>query len=651
MAQDPIAPWISAGGYPGSTSTGDEFEARAFRPQTHKIVAARVSTPKGNPVANATVVITNNVAAPAKILATDHEGDFVAEYNLFDEEMGRNFIAIIQVTKKGFQVAHRITPMGGSVNNTSMAITLRPIQPEDPNLLSQVDLINGVAPRLRQLGPSDGLATKQEKDYARGVQEFLDRGHPDRAVLDFTKVVKLSPSCLKCRTMLALAELSWGDWDGPQRELGESVNAIIKDQKVGSPEPLLAYGVLVSWRHDPAKASLYLMDALTYAPQDSLALQELGRAECQELNWYSGSESLKKALAAGAGPEARFMHAEALLWTVSPQAAEAELNLYLDGRSLKSMPPRVRALWDHIQAGKKDETIIAAAKARAQARGEITLDYLHHPPQNLPDFEPTADQAHLDAILAALGKNVADLFTGLPNICSVERVHQEKLNRDGKATSSQVYKFRYLALAPDHPWGPSVDEYRADGQGKGGSPMDLSDNGMLTEGFVSAPLIFHPAYQSGSSFRLLGRQKVKGRNTFVIAYAQDPAKTALSGTFTYGSITRPTYTQGLAWIDVENYEIVRITSDLLTPLPQLRLGKETTDIEFNAVQFKQMAQKFWLPEAVTVTLNWNGRIYRNNHVYSEFLVSNVQSTQKIGKPKGAVKTTEGPTPPLPASKP
>ena len=64
-----------------------------------------------------------------------------------------------------------------------------------------------------------------------------------------------------------------------------------------------------------------------------------------------------------------------------------------------------------------------------------------------------------------------------------------------------------------------------------------------------------------------------------------------------------------------------------------------------------MAQKFWLPEAVTVTLNWNGRIYRNNHVYSEFLVSSVQSTQKIGKPKGAVKTTEGPTPPLPASKP
>ena len=163
--------------------------------------------------------------------------------------------------------------------------------------------------------------------------------------------------------------------------------------------------------------------------------------------------------------------------------------------------------------------------------------------------------------------------------------------------------------------------------------MGLSENTMLTEGFVSAPLVFHPTYQNGSTFRLLGRQKVKGRNTYVIAYAQDPTKSRLSGSFTFGNTTRTTYTQGLAWIDMENYEILRIFSDLLNPLPQVRLNKETTDIKFSAVQFKQVTQKFWLPEAVTVTLDWNGRVYRNSHAYSDFLVSNVEATQKIGKPK------------------
>jgi hypothetical protein len=78
----------------------------------------------------------------------------------------------------------------------------------------------------------------------------------------------------------------------------------------------------------------------------------------------------------------------------------------------------------------------------------------------------------------------------------------------------------------------------------------------------------------------------------------------------------------------------------LTPLPQLRLDKETTDIYFNEVSFKQVTQRFWLPETVTVTLDWNGRTYRNNHAYTDFLISNVEATQKIGKPKGADITVE-----------
>ncbi len=83
-----------------------------------------------------------------------------------------------------------------------------------------------------------------------------------------------------------------------------------------------------------------------------------------------------------------------------------------------------------------------------------------------------------------------------------------------------------------------------------------------------------------------------------------------------------------------------MTSDLLKPLPQVRLERQTTEIDFNEVHFKQLTQGFWLPSKVTVTLDWNGKMFRNNHAYSDFLVSNVESTQKIGKPKGAEKTVE-----------
>jgi len=610
------------------------------RPEMHKSLACRVYSQAGGVIAKARVEINNNAGSPFQSAITDKEGDFQFDFNLYDEDYAKNFVATIKVTRKGFVVGHKIVFMDQKLNQTSFAINLRPDELDYSNLLSPAELIEGLTPRLEHLGPGDGLSPRHQKDYDKALQELQNPKRMESAIIDLHRVAMANPNCLKCRTMLGVAELKWDDWDDARYDFGESVNSLIKDQKLGSAEPLLAYGTFWSWKHEPAKASAYFLDGLTYSPQDPLLLQELGRTECQEMNWYSAEQTLKKALELGAGSQARFMHAEALLWAGTAKQATDELDLYLNGRDVKNMPRQVRTLREHIEDRKKDEVAFRAAAIKAQAKGIVPVDYLHHPPQNLPDFQPIADQALLKDILAAAGKNVADLFTGLPNICSVEKIQHEKLNHDGKVDDSKEFKYRYLALAPSHPWGPSIDEYRADWQGKENPQMGLSDGSMLTEGFVSAPLVFHPAYQSGSSFRLLGRQKVKGRSTYVIAYAQEPAKTGLFGTFSYGNTTRLTYTQGLVWIDADNYQIIRIVSDLLNPLPLVRLDRETTDITFSEVQFKQVVQKFWLPEKVTVTLDWNGRYYRNNHAYSDFLVSNVEENQKIGKPKEAVKATD-----------
>ena len=75
---------------------------------------------------------------------------------------------------------------------------------------------------------------------------------------------------------------------------------------------------------------------------------------------------------------------------------------------------------------------MAAARAKAQARGQQPLDYLHHPPPNLENFQSAADQAPLPAILSAVGNNVAALFADFPNICSMEKVRLEKLDRKGE---------------------------------------------------------------------------------------------------------------------------------------------------------------------------------------------------------------------------
>jgi hypothetical protein len=158
---------------------------------------------------------------------------------------------------------------------------------------------------------------------------------------------------------------------------------------------------------------------------------------------------------------------------------------------------------------------------------------------------------------------------------------------------------------------------------------------MLTKGFAATTLIFHPTYRSESTFRYLGRQDVNGRHAFVVAFAQTPAKAHIVGAFRQGQARLTTFSQGLAWVDSGTYQIIRLHTDLLMPLPELRLEREALNVEFSEVHFKHLQEGLWLPEQVTVTIDWNGKGLRNTHAYSDFKLFNVDASERIGKPQGS----------------
>ena len=79
-------------------------------------------------------------------------------------------------------------------------------------------------------------------------------------------------------------------------------------------------------------------------------------ARCLTLQKFeAANDYLKKALAAGAGPEARLLYVEALAGRRPLDEASAEMNRYLDGRDVKKMPLRVRQMWASIQNRQKVE--------------------------------------------------------------------------------------------------------------------------------------------------------------------------------------------------------------------------------------------------------------------------------------------------------
>jgi hypothetical protein len=97
----------------------------------------------------------------------------------------------------------------------------------------------------------------------------------------------------------------------------------------------------------------------------------------------------------------------------------------------------------------------------------------------------------------------------------------------------------------------------------------------------------------------------------------------------------PVALKGRAWISSDNYQIVRLETDLVAPLPQIRLVADHADIEYGPVKFKQGNVSMWLPQSADVYYDWKGRRIHRRHSFSKYMLFGVEDKQKISVPKVA----------------
>jgi hypothetical protein len=427
---------------------------------------------------------------------------------------------------------------------------------------------------------------------------------------------------VECRLLLTLALLQSGSWAGANRQL-EEVTKLNDAATSKRPEPALIAGVLEEWRGETSRSAGFFQKALEIDPNSVLALQEMGRVLISQKNWEAADRYLERATHAGASDEARLLRVRALLEEGDNVEAGREMDQYTAGHDLKTLPNEARTLY-----------VLVKQRLSLKGYGKVK-SVLTESPQDLvtdmPELEGirmAPNQDELEVVLKKVGEGVESFFKNFPNTVSLEQVHQERLGKDGKVARALDQDFRYLLLAPTDKWGLEIEEHRATAQGANAA-LHGSDQGlMLTAGFASVSLLFHPAYQDGAGFRYLGRQSLDGKDLHVIAFAQNPQRARTEERFSTDEGSALILLQGLAWIDPTNFQIVRLRTDLLAPQSKVRLQKQTTEIHFKEVSFKEVATAFWLPQEVSVTVDWRGRIYRNWHRYSDFKLFNVETKEE-----------------------
>ena len=177
---------------------------------------------------------------------------------------------------------------------------------------------------------------------------------------------------------------------------------------------------------------------------------------------------------------------------------------------------------------------------------------------------------------------------------------------------------------------PAFEEYRTDLHGNPVDALSLRGFSMTSAKYASTCLYFSPADQHDERFRYFGIQTVRDRECRVVGFAQQPEKARRIDRFHSQGATFGLLCQGLAWIDPESFQILRITSWLLAPRTDIGLSSLTSTVEFYPVQPSGSERVLWLPRDVTVMLVSRGTKVRNTHRYSNYKLFRVESSIKPG---------------------
>jgi tetratricopeptide (TPR) repeat protein len=307
------------------------------------------------------------------------------------------------------------------------------------------------------------------------------------------------------------------------------------------------------------------------------------------------------------------------------QAHPADVVASKDLERLKNPQPGATASDSAAAAGEMD-TISKEATALPVPSNWLPPDV----DEKVPPVEAGTSCAVEDVVSKA-GQQLMELVKDVDRFAATESLTHESINKYGLASSSEKRKFDYVVSIQEVQRGYlNVEEYR----NSGGAPADFPD-GVATNGLPALVLIFHPYNALNFEMTCEGLARWNGGLAWQVHFRQRSDKPNTIKRYRIGADgpSYPVALKGRAWISADNYQIVRLETDLVSPVPQIRLVADHSDIEYGPVKFKQGNINMWLPQSAEVFYDWKGRRIHRRHSFSHYLLFAVDDKQKITVPK------------------
>lgn len=330
---------------------------------------------------------------------------------------------------------------------------------------------------------------------------------------------------------------------------------------------------------------------------------------------------------------------------------EAEQALKLgQGKAAAVQPLLARALADHgdkeraigiLQAYLKGHHADVAANILLESLKPTLAAAVTSPPLRsswlppdvdewMPPVEPGA-ACTLDDVLLKAGKRVKEFVSDVDRFTATESLEHETISKSGVASRPQTRKFDYVvSVAEYRPGLLSVEEYRS----SRGSVVEFPD-GVATKGLPAMVLIFHPYNVPNFEMRCEGLTRWNGTRAWQVHFSQRSDKPNTTRAYRIGTNgpLYPVAVKGRAWIAADSYQMLRLETNLIAPVPQIRLREDRTVVDYGLVHFLEGKVDMWLPQTADVYYDWSGRRSHRRHSFSNYLLFSVKDNQLISAPK------------------
>jgi len=296
----------------------------------------------------------------------------------------------------------------------------------------------------------------------------------------------------------------------------------------------------------------------------------------------------------------------------------------------------------HGDAVKRASPSTAVAGDPFLARADLLPPAKWMPPdvdESMPAVDATV-ACPLQKITDETAKRVSAFVDGVNRISATEMLDHEVIDRYGLIAKHETRKFGYVeSLYEVKPGMYRVEEYRDGTMG-----LDVFPERLASLGLGSLVMIFHPVYRDEYNVTCEGLSHWHNKLVWQLHFRQKKDKPSRLREYSVGKQVFPVGLRGRAWIAADTYQVVSLETDLVAPIPQIRLTAEHTSIDYAPVKFRNGHEELWLPQNAELFFDFGGRRIHRRHHFDDYRLFSVDEHQKISAPPSEADLTPGSDP-------